>query len=54
MVKMIQINVGNVPSELLEQFDHRIRGKYANRSEAIRDLMRDFVEAFNVPGRRVG
>ena len=46
-MKRMQINVGNVPRELLEKFDRRIEGKYANRSEAIRDLMRDFVDKVN-------
>ncbi len=34
----------SLPSDLLEEFDRKIREKmYANRSEAIRDLIRDFL-----------
>ncbi|WP_258083021.1 nickel-responsive transcriptional regulator NikR [Thermococcus thermotolerans] len=34
----------SVPSELLEKFDRIINEKgYVNRSEAIRDMMRDFI-----------
>ncbi len=34
----------SLPNELLEEFDRKIKEKmYANRSEAIRDLIRDFL-----------
>ncbi len=34
----------SVPKELLKEFDEKIEEKmYANRSEAIRDLIRDFI-----------
>ncbi len=36
----------SIPGELLDEFDRRITHKmYANRSEAIRDLIRDFLIA---------
>lgn len=36
----------SVPQELIEQFDELIRAKkYRNRSEAIRDLIRDYLVA---------
>ncbi len=36
----------SVPQELVEAFDKRIRAKgYRNRSEAIRDIMRDYLVA---------
>ena len=34
----------SIPQELVESFDERIRAKgYPNRSEAIRDIMRDYL-----------
>ena len=33
------------PKELVEAFDILLRSKFSNRSEAIRSLMRTFVEA---------
>ncbi len=34
----------SLPTDLLEKFDERVKDKmYANRSEAIRDLIRDFL-----------
>lgn len=42
-MKIIRFGV-SVPEELLEKFDQIIAEKgYVNRSEAIRDLMRDFI-----------
>ena len=35
------------PKELVEAFDTKLRSKFSNRSEAIRSLMRTFVEAAN-------
>jgi len=33
------------PKELVEAFDTMLKSKFSNRSEAIRSLMRTFVEA---------
>jgi len=33
------------PKELVEAFDTKLKSKFSNRSEAIRSLMRTFVEA---------
>ena len=33
------------PRDLVEAFDNILRSKFSNRSEAIRSLMRKFVEA---------
>jgi CopG family nickel-responsive transcriptional regulator len=42
-MKVVRFGV-SVPEELLEKFDRIIEEKgYVNRSEAIRDLMRDFI-----------
>ncbi|NJE61753.1 nickel-responsive transcriptional regulator NikR [Thermococcus sp. 21S7] len=42
-MKIIRFGV-SVPDELLERFDRIIEEKgYVNRSEAIRDMMRDFI-----------
>ncbi|WP_297065704.1 nickel-responsive transcriptional regulator NikR [Thermococcus sp.] len=42
-MKVVRFGV-SVPEELLEKFDRIIERKgYVNRSEAIRDLMRDFI-----------
>ncbi len=42
-MKVVRFGV-SVPEELLEKFDQIIERKgYVNRSEAIRDLMRDFI-----------
>ncbi|WP_456422880.1 nickel-responsive transcriptional regulator NikR [Thermococcus sp.] len=42
-MKVVRFGV-SVPEELLEKFDKIIEEKgYVNRSEAIRDLMRDFI-----------
>jgi len=38
------IRLTSIPRDLLEKFDRKIKGKYANRAEALRDLIRDFVE----------
>jgi len=36
--------IPNFPRDLLDKFDRKIKGKYATRSEAFRDLARNFVE----------
>ncbi|WP_297507100.1 nickel-responsive transcriptional regulator NikR [Thermococcus sp.] len=42
-MKIVRFGV-SVPEELLERFDRIIKERgYVNRSEAIRDLMRDFI-----------
>lgn len=33
------------PKELVEAFDMKLKAKFSNRSEAIRSLMRKFLEA---------
>jgi len=33
------------PKELVEAFDTKLKSRFSNRSEAIRSLMRTFVEA---------
>ena len=33
------------PKELVEAFDNMLKSRFSNRSEAIRSLMRTFVEA---------
>ena len=33
------------PKELVEAFDTKLKAKFSNRSEAIRSLMRKFLEA---------
>jgi len=35
------------PKELVEQFDRAIKGKYDNRTGAMLDLMRHFIEQGN-------
>jgi len=35
------------PKELVEAFDSKLRSKFSNRSEAIRSLMRTYLEAKN-------
>jgi len=43
MDKVLRFGV-SIPQELVKAFDARIRSKgYANRSEAIRDIMRDYL-----------
>ncbi|HUV04060.1 MAG TPA: ribbon-helix-helix protein, CopG family, partial [Armatimonadota bacterium] len=43
MDKVLRFGV-SIPKELVRAFDARIRGKgYSNRSEAIRDIMRDYL-----------
>jgi len=43
MAKLERFGV-SIPQALVEAFDHRLRSKgYRNRSEAIRDLMRDYL-----------
>jgi CopG family nickel-responsive transcriptional regulator len=45
MVGLVRFGV-SIPQELVEQFDRLIADKkYPNRSEAIRDLMRDYLVA---------
>ena len=36
-----------VKKELLNEFDEAIKGKYSTRSEALRELMRNFIEKKN-------
>ncbi len=36
-----------VPDHLLEKFDARIKGRYGNRSEAIRAAMRQLIAQIN-------
>lgn len=46
----------SIPTELLKKFDEKIEEKmYANRSEAVRDLIRDFLveEKWEDPGEDV-
>jgi metal-responsive CopG/Arc/MetJ family transcriptional regulator len=45
---LVEIIVRNVPSQLLKDFDQAITGVYpGGRSEAIRDLIRQFIKAKN-------
>jgi len=34
----------DIPDELLEEFDEAIKGKYQSRAEALRSLMRQFID----------
>ena len=43
MTEMKHVVVQSVPPNLLKKFDEAIEGKYATRSEALRDLMRKYV-----------
>lgn len=49
----VEINVG-VPRDLLARFDQVVKGRYASRAEAIRDLMRGAVEGSQHPMSRRG
>lgn len=41
---MVDVQVRNVSRDLLRDFDAAIEGEYSTRAEAIRDLMRHYVE----------
>ena len=41
---MKSMQITGMPEDLLKEFDESIKGQYNNRSEAVRQLIRRFVE----------